>query len=173
VNANAIFKGHEYAYVSYPRRNVNYYPGADRVRVVHVYKVEDEWRRRKLTLVEVEVLDNDTGNPLNGNGPVIKTLQARQIVARWDEHLIEKGRHDEIQRERDERYRKINEERLRQQEEERRKREEMDSRIYEELESIGIPRSMVTLRSYEIVISRHGLDELLKGGEADGAEGVR
>lgn len=174
MNANTIFKGHEYAYVDYPSRNVTYYPGARRVRVMHVYKIEDEWRQRKQTLVEVEMLDNDTGERQNTNGDAIKTIRARQIVARWDEHVVEEERHVAERRELDERNRREREERQRQQEERLREYEETNDRIYEALANIGVPRSMITLNSYEVRISRHNLDEYLRGGvDNDNGEGVR
>lgn len=171
MNANAIFRGGEYAYVDYPSRNVTYYPGARRVRVMYVYKVEDEWRQRKQTLVEVEVLDNDTGE---SNGNVIKTLRARQIVARWDEHVVEQERHRAREDERRRVQCERNEEIQQQREERERVEKESRERIYVELESIGIPRNTVTVNSYEVRISRHRLDELLKGGVNNhNGEGVR
>jgi hypothetical protein len=134
---------------------------------MHVYKVEDEWKQRKQTFVEVEVLDNDSGQAVNGNGPLIKTLRARQIVARWDEHVVEQERHEEQQREQRERYRREDEERERQRLERLREQQEKDDRLYGLLESIGIPRSMITLNSYEVRIARYNLDEHLKGGEVN------
>lgn len=109
MNANAIQAGHEYAYTEYPSRNKSYYPGASRVRVLNVYKgLERQHYNRSLTLVEAVRLD-ENGN-VDTNWRLI-TAPARQFVAPWHEHLVEKARYDEEQEKRREHWRKIDEQR--------------------------------------------------------------
>ena len=160
MNANQILPYHEYAAVDRPSRNVIYYPGARRVRVNHVYTVEDEWRQRKQNLVECVLLDSESGEEIE-NGRV-RTLRARQIVAPWSEHLVEKARHEEKRRKQNEEREARLAEQERVMEERRQERIDKDNEIYELLEDAGIPRHIVTLNSYEVRIQRYRLEEVLK-----------
>jgi hypothetical protein len=165
MNANQIHMGVDYAFTEYPSRGVTYYPYATRVRVNFVYKVNSPYSTKKRTLVEFVLLEEDGSrkvNPRTGNDWPIQTAPARQIVATWDEHLVERDRHMEKQRARQDRH----EQQLREQEErierERAQRALRDQKVYEALASIGIPKDIVTLNSYEVRIARYGLEAMLE-----------
>jgi hypothetical protein len=175
MQANAILAGLEYAYTDFPSRGITYYHGAKRIRVLHVYKVEGEYSRSKRqTLVECVLLDAETGEPLinprTGEQYPVKTIRARQVVATWQDHLIEAERHEEAARKRreeqdrywaehQERLRKQAEERQRELEEQRRIQEEKDNETYAILDSAGIPRDLIMMYPSYVRIERDGLLE--------------
>lgn len=154
MNANALQRGHDYAYLFRARRNVQYVSGAKRCKVLFIYQLESPYKRKRISLVEVQKL-NDDGTP-NEAYPYPCTIEARQIYATWDEHVIEQERHEERQRKhkeeqdryyaevrerqrkRDEEYRKVAEER-------RRIEAERRQRIEAALSFAGIPLNNVTV----------------------------
>jgi hypothetical protein len=154
MNANALQRGHDYAYVEFPSRGRNYYGGAKRVRVLFVYKLEPIYGRKKVSLVEGQRLTDD-GLP-HPDFPEPITISARQIYTDWAEHLIEKQRHDEKQAEQNRKWEQQRQERLERdrvqrekwekEEEERKKTENARrERIYLAFESAGIARTFVSI----------------------------
>lgn len=174
MNANSIHLGVDYAYTQFPSRGKTYYPFAKRVRVNFVYKAESTYSGKRKTLVECYLLDEDGNreiNPRTNEPREAITVRAREIVATWSEHLVERERHQRAENERQERWRREDEERrqrLEREEAERKRNLELKQAkenaekevIYAALASLGIPRDVVTINSFEIRIARYGLEEI-------------
>jgi hypothetical protein len=170
MNANALHPGHEYAYVRFPRKNVRYRPEATRVRVLHVYKLEDQFSTKKKSYVEVVQLDEDGNRVTDHNDEElpIKTITARQLYTTWGEHLVEREKYRQETEERRAYQRRLDEQQEQRQREyeEQLKRERMEEerkkeRILQKLEEIGIPRDVVRIDSYAIRIDRIHLERRL------------
>jgi len=93
MNANEIWSGNDYAHTDYISRGVNFYENAHRVKAMRVYKEMPRYSsERATTMVEVMMLDVETGEPRTGsNGePYMRNVRARDIFMRWDEYAREK-----------------------------------------------------------------------------------
>lgn len=179
MNANQIVAGLEYAFYGYPGRNRAYYPHARRVRVMHVYKLErlalhshgQEFSRRKATLVECMLLDEETGQPLTDRD--ILTVAARMIVSTWDEHVVEKERYEEDHRQETERRQKADDERRRAIEVERAERLLQEQRLVNYVcRKLDINNARdVRVTFNHITINRRVLEEVVRNdGEGIDAE---
>lgn len=175
MQANALHPGHEYAFVYRPRNKVRLIHGAKRCRVLHVYKNLDEEpdpfsygrSKKRTTLVEIKLLDNETGEDLQDQP--IKTVEARQIYATWEDHATElkiynekkakqEAEWEEIERQRKERYERENEERRRRLEEQQRKERESRDNILELFAKADIPSDLVRIGQFNITIDRAQLE---------------
>lgn len=180
MNANALHRGHDYAFVVFPRKNRRYRPEADRVRVLHVYKLDDQFSSRKRSYVDVVPL-TDEGERQTDQHDVelpIKTISARQLYTTWEEHLVERAKYMKETEERRTIQRRRDEERERKQQEyqEQLKRERLEEerkkeRFLIQLEEAGIPRDVVRIDSYSIRIDRFQLERRLKLAEQNTDEG--
>lgn len=182
MNANALHTGYDYAFVTFPRKNRRFRPEAKRVRVLHVYKLDDPYSSRKTSYVEVVPLTDD-GERLTdhqGNEMPIKTITARQLYASWEEHLVEKAKYMKETEERRAIQRRYDEEREQRQRdyEEQVKRERLveerkKERLLELFEDAGIPRDVVTISSWQITIDRQRLERRLNAEQnIDGGTGT-
>lgn len=117
MNAQSLWAGNDYAYVSYPSRGVTFYSGAKRVRVERVYK-ERAWGNDRMT-TKVVVTNVETGRQF--------TTTARNIVDFWSDYEAERDRRAEIRRKEEE-----------EREQRRRERQELKKRVEAVLTEHGI-----------------------------------
>jgi hypothetical protein len=140
---------------------------------MHVYKLDDSLRHRKVTLVEFVELDDDgevKQEDRYGYPQYIQTQPARCIVCAWSEHLIEKERADE-------RNRKVHEEReARERERERvyvarqkelevaRQKEQQRIEKLKEFvaDKLGISKQLVSHKYGDITIRRSDIEEVIE-----------
>jgi len=180
MKASEVWQGSEYAFVEWISRGVSFYPSAQRVQALRIFKEKPRYSsERATTMVEVRFLNNETGEPRTrtDGSEYHREVRARDLYARWEEHATEKKIRDERQAEEDARYQRIREERererevLRQQAE--RERNEREARIAAEkerieaenerlrkyLEARGIKREYVKIiNPNEIVFDRTGIE---------------
>lgn len=177
MNANEIWSGQNYAFVMYPSKGVNYYSNAVPVQVMRVFKEKGYGAERARTMVEVIMLKEDDDGKLEHrvqtNGQEItRTIRARQIYARWDEHAVERKRradaNAEFERKRAEereaarlRY-EAEAEARRQAEAERRQREEYERNRLLNYLDMKIPREIVdAVQSEQVILNRSKLEKFL------------
>lgn len=176
MNANALQRGHDYAFVYRVRRKVQFINGAKRCKVLWVYQLDSDLKQKRTSLVEIQRL-NDDGTP-DENYPYPDTITAPQIYTTWAEHVIERDRYEEKARKRKEEQeahyaeiRRRHEERAelsRIAREERQKVEnERRERIYVAFDSAGIDRSLVvfTYDGLHINIKTWQLEEVIQNIE--------
>lgn len=176
MNANALHTGHDYAFVTFPKKNRRFRPEAKRVRVLHVYKLDDEWSTKKKTYVEVVPLtdEGERQTDHNGNDMPLKTITARQLYTTWDEHLVEQAKYRQETAERREYQKKLDreaEQRRREYEEklnrERLNQERKKERMLKILVNAGIPREFVRIGTYDITINRAQWERRLSEQSSD------
>ena len=104
MNANEIWSGTDYAHTDYISRGVLYYPNANRVKVLRVFKKKLNGNTRDTTLVDVLVMNYDGQSVkqinrwVDGEYRLIdyeRTVRAREIFMRWEEYEIEDRRRKE------------------------------------------------------------------------------
>lgn len=76
MNAQSIWAGQYYAYLSHRPRGTSFVKGARKVRVIRVFKRQQYGNERATTFVEVE--DVQSGNTLN--------VRARDILSFWEDY---------------------------------------------------------------------------------------
>jgi hypothetical protein len=173
MKASEVWPGSEYAFVEWISRGVSYYPSAQRVQALRVYKDKDAYSERATTMVEVRFLNNETGEPrtLTDGREYHRDVRVRDLYARWEEHATEKKIRDERYAEQEEEYQRQRQERLDRIERERVEREARIAaekarieaereRLLKYLESRGIRREYVkAIHPNEIVLDRAGIEQ--------------
>lgn len=177
MNANEIWSGQIYAHVDYISRGVTFYPNAKPVRILRVFK-QTTGGERSRTMCEVILMRENKDGSLEhrhdtlGN-EVTRTYRARDIYARWDEHVAERRRRktesdekERIRREETERRRKEYEERLArvkaELEERARQIEAEKQRLMNYIKFKGIPESAIKIvNGTEIIFDRLTFEEWL------------
>lgn len=176
MNANALHPGHDYAFVTFPRKNRRFRPEAKRVRVLHVYKLDDQWSTKRRTYVEVVPLTDDGERQIDHTGKdlPLKTITARQLYTTWEEHVVEQRKYRQETEERRKYQEKLDreaEQRRREYEEqinrERLTQERKKERMLDLLEDAGIPREIVRIGTYDITINKAQWERRLNEQNSD------
>lgn len=183
MNANEIWSGQNYAYVPHISRGVTFYAHAVPVRILSVFKQKDYGAERGRTMCEVIMLNDDetlSHRTRSDGTELTKTVRARNIYARWDEHARVRAVRKREQEEREERWRREAEEaaerrrieaeeRERQRQELERRRAEENEHIYAWFERRGLKREDVSVTvnghitiARDVLLRKVGLHELTK-----------
>ena len=123
MNAQKIWPGTDYAY-GYRHKGAPLPVNAERVKVRRLIKKPAGYgAKRDRTVVEVMLVNDETGMPDDIDNPIIKEVRGRDILEFWDEYIetVEDEREEYF-----ERKRKAEEERK----ERQRQREEQDAAYY-------------------------------------------
>lgn len=149
MNAQSVWPGHEYAYVTYVRKK--HFPmNASRVKVLSLRKVKEWGNERDSTMATVTFVDSELTREVN----------VRNLHDFWDSYIDEReGRLAEKRREEEEAQ-----ERLRKQREEQEKLRVKEQTIGERLAwRLGLDTSVVRVNPYahEVTIQIKELEFLL------------
>lgn len=92
MNANELWSGNHYAHTDNISRGKTFYPKANRVRVMRVFKERVFGSERSRTMVEVHLFKEDgTLRVMLSGEPMTKIVRARDIFMRWDEYVAERN----------------------------------------------------------------------------------
>lgn len=166
MNSNQIWRGHDYAYTNYPRRDPQaYYSDAVRMRVIAVYPVTvldyyDNESQKRRNMVDVQVLHPDGSSRLDSNGKeMMRTVRARQLVKHWEDHEVEHNRYVAQREARYAEQRKREEEYQEQRREREEKLEKEIKRIKDAFVAVGFKEYNIRVDNYQITIGRRDVDE--------------
>lgn len=152
MNANSIWSGNDYAYLSGRGRGETFGWHAERIRVIRVYPHYGYASERATSMVECVALTHEGEEKKAHDGSdLIRNVRARDVISRWEDYESEltyrKEQREKIEREREEKSRL---------------EQEGKNKILDALESKGIERGAVsTITPYSVTINRSTLDRWL------------
>lgn len=152
MNAADLWSGNHYAHTDNISRGKTFYEGANRVRVMRVFKERDYGSERNRTMVEVHMYKDDgTPRVMVSGDPMSRTVRARDIFMRWDEYAAERN------------HRRDKAEEIAQQQQAAAEQEELHKTLLlDALENKGIDRLWVNnVTDHSITLRRRDVEEWL------------